>query len=116
MANSERHRQMARLRAAAIRSGACAYGWYKSPPPHERRGNLNLVDSMIAEVCGRRPARLTDAPQALKFGITQICSKHAKSVVLQEQLAAALDNSQASREWLVRYGHKVVTKHDFIGD
>lgn len=48
--------------------------------------------------------------------MTQICSKHAKSVVLQEQLAAALDNSQASREWLVRHGHKVITKHDFIGD
>lgn len=123
---AERHDEMERLRNE-VPEDACNYGWYVSPPrsrlyyriPKWLRYRLprrSLLDRLYPEVCGESPAEPTDAPLALKYDITRVCEKHARNVVLQEQIQSAMRASDESKAWLVRNGHTAPTYQDMFGD
>jgi hypothetical protein len=112
-----RDAKLAALRATVADDG-CLYSWWVVPDANlpTESSSSDWLDLMEPGICGAAPAVPTDAPVALKYDITRVCAQHAEDVVVQEQLAAAVDASVASREWLERNGHEVYTRQQLFGD
>lgn len=105
---------------AAVPDDGCTNGWWRMPRDRENLQERDWLDAMEPIVCGKTPAAPTDAPLALKYGTTRLCAGCAERLIIQEQLAVALENDEAQREislaWLQANGHEVFTREDFLGD
>lgn len=105
-------KEMKRLRDEATEAGVCNYGWWR----WEGRRNFRRGHITTPEVCGKSPVTPTDAPLAIKYEITQVCEGCLKRVILQEQIASAMESDPESIAWLQKNGHTAPTYTDMFGE